>query len=436
MKLSDLIRALPQAMVTGGADLEVRGLAYDSRRVGRGFLFVAVPGAHTDGHDFVGLAVVAGAVAVVSERPITGVAETVTSIVVPDSREALADLAAAFYGYPARRLRVIGVTGTDGKTTTSFLIGRVLRRARFSTGLIGTVDFRVADRQWSNDSRQTTPESPEIQALLADMVRAGVDYAVLESTSHGLAQHRVANCDYDVAVMTNVTHEHLEFHQTVDEYRKAKARLFEMMGSSARKGIAKVGVINLDDANASYFIDKTPGEVITYACDRSATIRAIDIQIAPKGASFTVQEPRGSVALNLQLTGPFNVYNALAAVAVGCSQGVPLLTIKEALEDVVGIPGRMERIDEGQAFTVLVDYAHTPEAFAKVLGMLRPITGGKLIIVFGSAGERDVAKRPMQGQMAARFCDFFVLTNEDPRLEDEMEIIDAIAAGGGSSPSR
>ncbi len=429
MRFAELTAALATADVIGDTAIEISGLTYDSRRVRPGDVFVAMRGFHSDGHAYIGEALRRGAVAIVAETP-RPLDETVAWAMVPDTRVALAALAAAFCGHPARRLRVVGVTGTDGKTTTTTMISELLEAAGYRAGFMTTVAFKVGARVWDNDTRQSTPEAPEVQALLAEMVAAGCDYAVIESTSHGLALHRLDGCEFDVAVLTNITHEHLDFHQTVEAYRRAKARLFEMLDEGADKGIAKTAVVNLDDPHAGMFIARAPGPVITYAIhEPRAQVRASAIEATPAGLTFRVEAPGETATARLRLAGSFNVANALAALSVGLSQGVPLAVGVEALGRFRGVRGRMEPVDCGQPFTVIVDYAHTPEAFAKVMGIVRPLTRGQLIAVFGSAGERDRQKRPQQGEIAGRFCDLVILTDEDPRLEDRYAILDEIAAG-------
>ncbi len=444
MQLHKLLPGLLAAHTTGDATAEITGLVYDSRRVRPGDLFVAVRGFHVDGHVFVSDALGRGAAAIVAETPpapdvaaCPGGQARVPWVQVPDSRAALALLAAAFYDHPARRLRVIGVTGTDGKTTTTTMISAVLEAAGHRTGYMTTVSFKVGERVWDNDTRQSTPEAPEVQALLADMVAAGCDVAVIESTSHGLALHRLDSCEYDVAVLTNVTHEHLDFHGTVEAYRLAKARLFEMLGEAVNKGFRKTAIVNLDDPHADLFIARAPDQVITYAVHHpAAMVRARDVAASPSGLAFTADTPWGEADIALRLAGDFNVSNALAALSVGLSQGVPLDVCRDALARFRGVRGRMESVDCGQPFTVIVDYAHTPEAFEKVMGIMRPLTSGRLIAVFGSAGERDRQKRPLQGEIAGRYCDFLVLTDEDPRLEDRWAILDEIAAGAERAGKR
>lgn len=443
MRLDRLLEELAPPTVHGPTDVEIAGLAYDSRRVEPGDLFVAIPGFHVDGHDFIPHALQRGAVAVVAEAG-REIALAVPLIQVPDPRATLADLAAAFYDHPGRHLLVVGVTGTDGKTTTSFLASGVLEAAGYVTGLFSTVDFKIGPRRWANKTRQTSPESLEAQAFLRDMVDAGCTAAVLESSSHGLALHRLDHCEYDVAVLTNVTHEHLELHGTVEAYRLAKAKLFDMLAQARKAGPEgqlhpgqQVGVVNLDDPHAGLYADRTPGALWTYAVDHDrALVRARTIELRPDGLSFTADTPCGEIAVDLNIPGRFNVYNALAAICVGMSQGASREAIARGLAGVEGVRGRMQRIDQGQPFTVIVDYAHTPEAFETVMGILKPVVEGRMIAVFGSAGERDREKRPLQGQIAARYCDFLVITDEDPRLEDREAILAEIAAGAEGEGKR
>jgi len=463
MRLHDLLADLPNAAITGPTDVEISSLAYDSRAVRHGSLFVAIRGFHTDGHAYIPQALERGAAAVVYEER-EWAPSGITGVRVPDSRTALAPLAVAFYGHPGREMRVVGVTGTDGKTTTTFLISAVLEAGGYTTGLMGTVDFKVAGRQWANDTRQSTPEAPEVQALLREMVDSGCDYAVVEATSHALSARwrRLDGCAFDVAVLTNVTHEHLDFHGSVEQYRRDKARLFEMLGEESPLSVVssqlqgamghgqrtmdngqrtkqrKVAIANADDPHHRMFLDTAPPGAtrLTYAVNRPADVRAHDIVSTREGLRFRVTTPLGETEMRLKLTGDFNVANALAALTAGLAEGVPLDACVRALAAIPGVRGRMERIEMGQPFTVLVDYAHTPGAFEKLMGIIRPLTAGNLIAVFGSAGERDREKRPIQGEVAARFCDLLVLTDEDPRLEDREAIIAEIAAGAERAGKR
>ena len=425
MGLGELADVIGPERVVGLPVGEIGSIAYDSRQVQPGSLFFAVPGDHVDGHDFVPDAVARGASAVVAERETAGAA--VPQLIVARSRDALADAADTWYGRPSERLEVIGLTGTDGKTTTSFLAVAALLAGGRRPGLIGTVAVRVGDAQRPNDDRNTTPEAPELQSLLAEMVAAGNDGAVLEATSHGLAQSRVRNCRFKVAVVTNVTSEHLEFHGTLEAYRAAKAMLVEE---------APTAILNADDPSFPYFRDRARDRVVTYAVDAPADVRAATIDARADGTTFTVVGPRWAGEVQLQLPGAFNVHNALAALALAEVVGVDPATAAVALGTVAGVPGRMERIDLGQPFGLVVDYAHTADSLAKVLHTLRPLTAGRLIVVFGSAGERDRVKRPAMGRVGAELADLAVIADEDPRLEDGQAINQAIAEGARAVGAR
>lgn len=453
MHLTDLLMLLPEARVLGSADVQITGLTYDSRQVQPGSLFVAIKGYHVDGHAYIPQALERGAAAIVVDNrywqaPAPAPQHT-TLLVVPDSRVALAPLAAAFYGYPAQHLGVVGVTGTKGKSTTTALVSRALEGGGYHTGMISTVDFKVGARQWANTTRQSTPEAPEIQALLREMVAVGCDYAVIEATSHALSDrwNRLGSCAFDVAVFLNVTHEHLDYHGSVEQYRRDKSRLFAMLGADGepptvdhhrvqgehrpRAKAQKFAIVNADDPHHQLFLDAAPAAAqrLTYAMRAPADVRAYDVAASPDGTRCRVTTPWGEGELDLRLPGTFNVLNALAALSVALTQGVALEQAVAALGQVSGIRGRMERIDLGQPFSVIVDYAHNPDSFEQVMGMLRPVTTGRMIAVFGSAGERDRAKRSLQGAIAARYCDLLVLTDEDPRREDPETIIADIAAG-------
>jgi UDP-N-acetylmuramoyl-L-alanyl-D-glutamate--2,6-diaminopimelate ligase len=437
MNLAQLIADLPEASITGSHDVAITSVAYDSRKVVLGSLFVAIKGSHVDGHKFISQALKQGAAAVVyeDESALAQVPRDVATFVrVPCSRAALSPIAAAFYGYPGRLLRVVGVTGSKGKTTTSTLIAHVLDSEGHTSGLMTTVDFKIGPRWWSNLTRQTTPEALEVQRMLREMVDAGCDFAVVEASSHGLSPqwNRVGDCDFDVAVFTNLTHEHLDYHGTIERYRRDKARLFELLHArNGGRGARKTAVINLDDPNAEYFIAVAgSADVITYALRHpDAMVRPYDVELTRDGVRYTALTPWGDVDIALAIPGEFNVLNSLAALSVGLSQGISGAAIAAALRDVGGVNGRMERVELGQPFTVVVDYAHNPDSFEQVMGMMRPLTTGKLISVFGSAGERDHEKRAIQGEIAGRFCDLVILADEDPRDEDRAAILAEIATG-------
>jgi UDP-N-acetylmuramoyl-L-alanyl-D-glutamate--2,6-diaminopimelate ligase len=407
-------------------DPEVTGLCYDSRRLKAGDCFVAIPGTHTDGHRFVETALRDGAVAAVVQRR-AGTAWP--QVVVPDTRRALALMSSTFYQHPSREMVVIGVTGTDGKTTTTTMIHQMLVSAGRRAGSMSTVDIRFGDMVDPNDSRQTTLEALEVQAQLARMRDAGLKYVVVETSSHGLALQRVVGVDYDVAVFTNIAHEHLDFHKTIEAYREAKARLIDLTAGSARKEIEKTTVLNQDDPSYAYLVKRPIARRITYGIQLNADLKADRVAATPEGLLVEARTPLGPLALRLKLSGRWNAANALAAAAAGVAVGLTLDEIRQGLDSYEGVSGRMERVDLGQPFAVIIDYAHTPQSLEKVLRELRPITRGKLIAVFGSAGDRDREKRPWMGEIAARLSDYAVFTNEDPREEDAMTILSEIAAG-------
>lgn len=425
MPLGQLTDEIGPERVIGLPVGEVRGLAYDSRAVEPGTLFFAIPGVHVDGHEYVPQAIAAGALAVVVERELPGLA--VAQLVVTRSRDALADAADAWYDHPSRKLHVIGITGTDGKTTTAFLAEAMLRAAGWRPGLVGTVEVGIGDERSANENRNTTPEALELQALLAEMVAAGNDSVVMEATSHGLAQSRTRNVDFDIGILTNLTSEHLEFHGSWENYRAAKAMLFQ---------VVPLSILNADDPSVAYFHAVSGGKVLTYGQDHEADVRASEVDARANGTSFAVAIGDWQGRVDLRLPGSFNVHNALAVLALGQVEGIDLDLAARALGDVPGVPGRMETVDLGQPFGVVVDYAHTADSLGKVLRVLRPLARGRVIAVFGSAGERDPTKRPAMGRTSAALADVTIVTDEDPRLEDPRLINEAIAYGAREAGAR
>ena len=443
MRLTKLLAALEeqperwQGVPAGGEreQIEVSQLAYDSRKVTPGTLFIAVPGTHTDGRKYLANAAQRGAVAALGPA-LDDLVPSDTQLPLPyipvrNVLAALADLASAFYGYPAQQLCTIGVTGTDGKTTTCNLIHTILSEAGIRAGLMTTANFKIHSEEWENTTRQSTLEALEVQQLLRRMLDEGVTHAVIEATSHGLELQRVRGCAFDVGVVTNITHEHLDFHKTLENYRRAKARLFEMLDPQRDKGlgIRPAAILNRDDASYEVLKPYCRVPILDYGIDSPAAVRAVDLQMDAQRTRFRAILPNAEVAIETQLVGRFNVSNCLAAIATAYSQGVAPEMIARGLARVAGVTGRMERIDEGQPFSVIVDYAHTPDSLTKVLAILRPLTPGNLLVVFGSAGERDVQKRPIMGEIAAQMADFCVITDEDPREEDRVQILREIARG-------
>ncbi len=432
----------PAALATIG----VRGVTDDTRHMIRGGLFVAVRGAYVDAHELVGEAAAAGAVAAIVERPLPDVA--LPQLVVDRSPAALADAAAWSFGDPSHELGVVGITGTDGKTTTSFLAVAALEAAGVSSGLVGTVDTKIGTSREQNPEHMTTPGAPELQRALRAMVGAGNSAAVVETTSHGLAADRVRGIAYDAAILTNLSHEHLEFHGSWEAYRDAKLSLFERLAVSERnpRKVApawpKTAIVNVDDPTAGSFVgvaQEAGARIVTYGTDPAADVRATRSEEDARRLRVTLDAPSGSASLELRLAGRFNVHNALAVVALGEALDLDPAAVRAGLELVEGVPGRMERVDAGQPFGVVIDYAHSPASLGAVLGILAPVAaarGGGIIAVFGSAGERDIGKRPMMGRIAAEQARLVIATDEDPRGEDRQAILDEIALGAEAAGRR
>jgi UDP-N-acetylmuramoyl-L-alanyl-D-glutamate--2,6-diaminopimelate ligase len=411
--------------IAGDGATGISDVQYDSRLVTPGDLFAALRGGYVDGHTFVTGAIQRGAAAIMVEREL---AVDVPQLIVPDSRTDLATVAARLFGNPSHHLRVIGITGTDGKTTTSYVVDHILRSTGRRTGMIGTVSVRIGDETIDHETRQTTPESVDIQRLLRQMVDAGVTDAILEATSHGLDLHRLDHTRFQIGVVTNITQEHLEHHKTIEAYWRAKAKLFERVSH-----VGGDAVVNLDDAGARSVLPYCGGcrRVIRYSLDDPAADLRVEVdESGLTGSCGRLHVSGTTYPFSVPLVGAFNVSNALAALGTAIAAGVEIEPALAALASVPPIPGRMTSIDCGQPFGVIVDYAHTPESLEKVLRLLRTLRPeGRLIAVFGSAGERDAVKRPIQGRVAAELADIAVITNEDPRYEDAEAIIRQIAAG-------
>ncbi len=442
MRLSSLTQAVPMMLGQVGGDVDVFGVATNSQQVEPGDLFVAVPGVYVDGHRFIADAVNNGAVAVVGELPPQTLGDVpwgaFTYVRVADARRALGWLCAAWRGFPSRKMTLVGVTGTDGKTTTVNLVYAILRAAGFNAGMISTVNARIGAEEIDTGLHTTTPDAPDVQRYLTQMVEAGATHVVLEVTSHGLAQHRVAGCDFDVAVITNITHEHLDAHGSLEAYQQAKASLFEGLARSFRKpGVPKVAVLNRDDDSFRYLSPIAADRQIVYGVGEGE-VSASNVVFAPDATRFTLVLPSGDAAVETALVGGFNVGNILAAASVGVALGVPPDAIVEGIAAMKGIPGRMERIDEGQGFLAIVDFAHTPNALEQALKTAQTMIGGdgRVIVVFGSAGLRDREKRAMMGRVAGRLADVVIVTAEDPRTESLEEIMAESAAAAEADGKR
>lgn len=416
----------------------VTGLAYDSRAVEPGNLFFAVPGDHVDGHEFVGQAGARGALAAVVERALP---VDLPQLIVERTLPALAAAACWWYGDPSAGIGIVGVTGTDGKTSTSRLVGSVLDAAGLRAGIVSTVGGRIGGVDERRPPHVTTPQAPELQRALAAIRAAGDPVAVVETTSHGLALGRVNGVRYDVAILTNLTREHLEFHGTWEAYRDAKRSLFARLAvgpdnpAKPHPGWPRTGIVNADDPSCLLFADTTRAagaRILTYGRSPDADLRLLDVEDDGRRLRLSWDGPTGRRHAALQLAGRFNAYNALAAAALGVAIGLDPEAVTAGLEGLRHVAGRMQRVELGQPFGIVIDYAHTANALALVLDELGPVArarGGGLIAVFGSGGERDVEKRGEMGRVAAERCRLVIATNEDPRNEDPMAIIEAIAKG-------
>ncbi len=432
MRLKSLLAVLPSSpagdrpTVVGVADREITGLAYNSESVRPGDLFAAIRGFSHDGHRYAADAVRRGASALLVDHPLPDVATT--QVVVPDTRSALAALAAVFYGDPSRYLWVCGVTGTKGKTTTTYFIDAILRTAGRRTAVIGTLGAQALGVPVEfHATTPTTPEAPDLQRLLRDLRNAGVEQVVMEVTSHALELGRVEACRFRAAVFTNLTQDHLDFHGNLERYREAKSRLFAMVDPDG------VCIVNADDPSAPFMRARSRARVITYGLEPAAEVRAEDLHLTPRGVRFTAVWPGGGLPLALRLPGRFNVSNALAALAVGLAQDMDPDVMRAALAAVYGVPGRFESVDEGQEFSVIVDYAHTPDSLEKVLRLAGEIATGRRIVVFGCGGDRDRTKRPVMGRIATTLADVAIITSDNPRSEDPVAIIREIEAGAAGA---
>ncbi|HET9833847.1 MAG TPA: UDP-N-acetylmuramoyl-L-alanyl-D-glutamate--2,6-diaminopimelate ligase [Vicinamibacterales bacterium] len=421
MKLADVERA-----VGARAPVTITGVAYDSRAVQRGNVFVALKGVHADGATFARQAVERGAAAVVAEQEIPSLG--VPLLHVADARLALADLAADFYGHPSERLRVVGITGTNGKTTTAHLVASVFDAAGMKCGVIGTVAHRIGGEV--RDSSHTTPEAPDVQALLKEMVESGCAACAMEASSHALALRRVDAMTFSAGVFTNLTRDHLDFHENMEAYFQAKRRLFEMLPPGAP------ALINADDPKASALIAAST-KPVTYAINRPADITPGPLSFSMEGLDFDIRTPRGTLHARSTLVGRPNVYNILAAVGTGVALGLPFDAVERGIHALHAVPGRFEVVsDPKDGFTVVVDYAHTDDALRNLLETARPLVRGRLITLFGCGGDRDRTKRPLMGAVASRLSDVLVITSDNPRHENPERIIDEIQRGITSDTKR
>ena len=424
--LGELAALVKGAELIGDKETVIGDIAHDSRKVTKGTLFVCMVGVHVDGHVFIPQAVAQGASAILTEKDITAPAG-VAVLKVANLQEALEIIVPYFHDYPARRMRLIGITGTNGKTTTSYITRAILRAAGYKVGLIGTIQIMIEDEVLP--IHNTTPDVVELQHTLALMAARGIDYVVMEVSSHALDQNRVAGCEFDTAVFTNLTQDHLDYHKTLENYKLAKARLFDLLSAGDNVKKNKTAVVNIDDAAGATMLAHADCAHITYAIEQAADLQAQDIRVHAGGADFTIAGTFGRTELQLKITGIFNVYNVMSAVGAALAEHIDPACIQRTLQAFQSVPGRFELVDAGQDFSVIVDYAHTPDGLENILHTARQIAKKRIITVFGCGGDRDRTKRPIMGRIAAELSDVVIATSDNPRTEDPEFILSEVEAG-------
>jgi UDP-N-acetylmuramoyl-L-alanyl-D-glutamate--2,6-diaminopimelate ligase len=428
MRLKELLADTQITSITPAdlANREITGVTKDSREVGRGFVFFATDSSRS----FVPDALNKGAAAIVADQPLPDVP---CLVVAPDIRILLARMAARLYGFPSRELTVTGITGTNGKTTITYLMESIVRAASKKAGVIGTISYRYGDTVMKRPN--TTPESVEIQSLMRAMKDAGTDHAIMEVSSHALDQGRVAGVDFDCAVFTNLTHDHLDYHGDFEHYRMAKTLLFHDYLPQSCKA-HKHAIVNADDPSANFMTPPAPIAVLRYSTRNSCDASLISFQESITGLSLRITLKGTEMQLTTPLLGTFNIANILAAALFGCAMDIPHEAIKNGVEGLAGVPGRLERVASGKGFHIFVDYAHTPDALAKTIETLNAVRSGRLIVVFGCGGDRDRTKRPVMGRIASQLADYTFITSDNPRSEEPRSIIDEIRTGFAANSFR
>jgi UDP-N-acetylmuramoyl-L-alanyl-D-glutamate--2,6-diaminopimelate ligase len=424
MKLHDLLQHLHLLVPYQGTNPEITSIENDNRKVQKGSLFICIKGYTVDGHDFAESAVKNGAAAVLAERALP---LSVPVIVINDTTRAMAVLADAFYQHPTKKLHLIGITGTNGKTTTSHLIEKIFSDVNRCTGLIGTMYTKIGDQKF--ETKNTTPESLVLQKGFRQMLDAGVDTAIMEVSSHALHMGRVHGCDYDVAVFTNLTQDHLDYHKTMEDYKQAKSLLFSQLGNTFDANKPKFAILNADDPASDLYRKSTAAIVYTYGIDNNADFHAKNIHMTSAGTSFEIVLKEKSYSFNIQLIGKFSVYNVLASIATAFVSGIPMEKIIESIESVKGVDGRFELVNAGQNFTVIVDYAHTPDSLENVLKTIQSFANKKIFVIVGCGGDRDKTKRPLMAEIACRYATNPIFTSDNPRSEDPLAILKDMEEG-------
>ncbi|MBY0092417.1 UDP-N-acetylmuramoyl-L-alanyl-D-glutamate--2,6-diaminopimelate ligase [Priestia megaterium] len=424
MDLRELLTHLHDFVQLPEQNIDITSIEMDSREVKPGALFICIDGYTVDGHSFAQMAVEKGAVAILAEKPVD---VEVPVVRVKSTKRAMAVLADTFYNQPTQKMHLIGVTGTNGKTTITHLIEHIFKSQHKKTGLIGTIEIRIGDTSY--DVKNTTPESLTLQKTFHQMVEENVEVAMMEVSSHALDLGRVHGCDFDVAVFSNLTQDHLDYHHTMEDYRRAKGLLFAQLGNAYNHNRPKFAVLNADDAATEEYIKNTAATVITYGIDRDSDIRATNIQITNSGTTFDLTTPTEKVRVEMKLIGKFSVYNVLAATASCLVSGIPLSVIVEEIKVLEGVSGRFEVVDAEQDFTVIVDYAHTPDSLENVLKTVKEFAKRNIYVIVGCGGDRDRTKRPIMARIAAEYSTQAILTSDNPRSEDPLAILKDMEEG-------
>ncbi len=420
--LEELSLLVQGTKIIGDSAVKITGIEHDSRKITAGNLFVCMEGLHFDGHNFINSAAESGAVAILTTHENIKLPENISALVVPDMQKTLAVIVPYFYDFPAKKMRVIGITGTNGKTTTSYLIRSILMQAGYKIGLIGTIQMMIGEEIFP--VHNTTPNVMDLQKTFAEMLSKNVDYVVMEVSSHAIAENRIAGIDFNAAVFTNLTQDHLDYHKTMENYRDTKAKLFAMAKDFV--------VVNVDDAAGAVMLQNANCKKITYSVENNSDLQAVEVEVLSNGTKFKINPCNlfpVTCFLNLHLTGKFNVYNALSAVATAAGENISTDTIKAALEAFKSVSGRFERVYADVPFTVIVDYAHTPDGVKNVIETARQIVKNKIITVFGCGGDRDNTKRPIMGRLAAELSDIVIATSDNPRSENPETILREIEVG-------
>jgi len=426
MKLRTLLKHLYQYNVYGEKNPTITSIEMDSREVLPGGLFVCIKGFTVDGHDFVQQAIENGAVAILAERKVE-ISDNIPVIIVNDTKRAMARLVDIFYGQPTHQLKLIGVTGTNGKTTTTHIIERIFQEAGEKTGLIGTMYIKINEKKY--DVKNTTPESITLQKTFKKMIDEKVSHAVMEVSSHALHMGRVHGCDFDIAVFTNLSQDHLDYHKTMEEYRNAKGLLFAQLGNAFNINQPKFAILNGDDPATEYYKHMTSAHILTYGIDQNCDVMAKNINMNANGTSFDLVTPNETYPIKLKLIGKFSIYNVLAAITTAIASGVSMDIVLKAVEKIEGVRGRFELVNVGQDFTVIVDYAHTPDSLENVLKTVKQFAKRKVFVVIGCGGDRDKTKRPLMANVAVKYADEPIFTSDNPRSEDPNAILKDMESG-------